>query len=197
MIDSELVIDLIVVFFFCLLIIIDMLKGFTDIGNLKSRYISNIALDIRGYSNRFSNIIAINDNHGNSDCEFNLYPAHCIDGTKESELCDELIDLDFDYILYKNSTNGFFSYNFSNVFNDYIENNFNFIVTGCCTDICILQFCLTFKAYLNHINKNLDIIVPVNLVETYDDINHPRDELAKFSLYFMKNMGIRLINTHI
>ena len=58
MIDIELDNDLIVDYNKSLLIIIDMLKGFTDIGNLKSRYISNIALDIRGYSNRFSNLMA-------------------------------------------------------------------------------------------------------------------------------------------
>lgn len=197
MIDIELEDDLIINYDKSLLVIIDMIKGFTSIGNLKSDYISNIALNIRSYSTRFSNVIAINDAHEDNDCEFNLYPAHCIDGTKESELCNELIDIDFSYILYKNSTNGFFSYNFLNVFNDYIKNNFDFIVTGCCTDICVLQFCLTFKAYLNHINKDLNIIVPVNLVETYDDINHPRNELVKLSLYLMKNMGIKLINTNI
>lgn len=197
MIDIELEDDLIINYDKSLLVIIDMIKGFTSIGNLKSDYISNIALNIRSYSTRFSDVIAINDAHEDNDCEFNLYPAHCIDGTKESELCNELIDIDFSYILYKNSTNGFFSYNFLNVFNDYIKNNFDFIVTGCCTDICVLQFCLTFKAYLNHINKDLNIIVPVNLVETYDDINHPRNELVKFSLYLMKNMGIKLINTNI
>lgn len=192
-IDSKFIVD----YNKSVLIVIDMIKGFTDVGNLNSNYISSIASDIKYYSKKFSNIVAINDSHNMNDCEFNFYPHHCMEGTIESEFCEELKSVDFDYVLSKNSTNAFFSNGFLSVFNSYIENNFNFVVVGCCADICVLQFCLTFKAYLNHINKNLDIIIPVNLIETYDDINHPRDEVLKISLYLMKNMGIKLMEASI
>lgn len=178
------------------LIIIDMIKGFTDIGILSSKFIKNIAKDIREFSNNFSDIIAINDKHNNNDCEFYIYPKHCLNNDLDSEFCDEISDIKFKHILFKNSTNGFFSSNFLKIIDWYVENNFNFVVVGCCTDICILQFCLTFKGYLNALNKKLDIIVPVDLVETYEGKNHPRDEVQKLSLYLMSNMGVKLVKSH-
>lgn len=178
-----------------LLIVIDMIKGFTDIGSLKSEFIKSIGEDIKNASKKFSHIISINDSHKKHDCEFNSFPPHCIEGSYECEMCDELKDVKFTHTLFKNSTNGFFSKNFMDVFKYYIDNNFDFVVVGCCTDICIFQFCITFKTYLNSINKNLNIIVPKNLVETYDCENHVREEATNASLYLMSNAGITLINS--
>lgn len=179
------------------LIIIDMVKGFTDIGPLKSEHVKKIAKDIERISHKFKNIIAINDKHELSDCEFNDYPPHCIENSEECEFCDEIKDINFTHIIFKNSTNGFFSDKFLDVFNYYISNNFDFIVCGCCTDICILQFCITFKTYLNSINKNLNIILPERLVETYDSESHPRGIVSNSALYLMKNAGVTLVNTDI
>lgn len=176
------------------LIIIDMIKGFTDIGNLKSEFIKSISEDIKNASLKFSHIVSINDSHTKDDCEFNSFPMHCIKGSEESKICDELRDVNFEHFLYKNSTNGFFAYGFMDVFKYYIDNNFDFVVVGCCTDICILQFCTTFKSYLNSINKNLNVIVPKDLVETYDCKNHEREKVTNVSLYLMQNSGIILID---
>lgn len=179
------------------LIVIDMIKGFTDIGPLKSEYIKNIANNIETVSHRFNDIIAINDKHNLNDCEFRDYPPHCIENTEECDICDELKNINFTQILFKNSTNGFFSDRFLDIFKEYIDNNFDFVVCGCCTDICIFQFCITFKTYLNSINRDLNIIIPENLVETYDSEIHPRNRVKNSALYFMKNAGIILINTII
>ncbi len=179
------------------LVIIDMIKGFTDIGDLKCNSIKKIAKDIKENSNKFSNIIAINDVHYEDDCEFSIFSKHCLEGSEESEFCEELKDVKFTHILNKNSTNAFFSKDFFKVFNKYIDNDFNFVVTGCCTDICVLQFCLTFKAYLNSINKNLRIIIPKNLVETYEREDGSKEKVVNAAMYLMNNMGIELINSLI
>lgn len=177
------------------LIIIDMINGFTDFGPLRSEFIKNISTDIRNLCNKFSNIIAINDSHNEDDCEFNVYPSHCIKGSFEGEICEELLDVKFTEVLNKNCTNGFFSEGFLDTFKKYLDSNFDFVVVGCCVDICILEFCLTFKGYLNSINKNSNIIIPVNLVETYDGENHKREEVKNASLYIMNNSGIKLIDS--
>lgn len=179
------------------LIIIDMIKGFTEIGSLKCSSIKKIAKDIRYECNKFSNIVAINDSHGEKDCEFNVYPKHCLEGSCESEFCDELLDVKFTHIINKNSTNGFFSSKFLEVFDDYINNDFNFVISGCCTEICILQFCLTFKGYLNSINKNLEIFVPIHLVETYEREKDYKQKVVNSSMYLMNNMGIKLVKSLI
>lgn len=178
-------------------IVIDMIKGFTEIGNLKCHSIKKIAKDIRETCNKFSNIVAINDSHCEDDCEFDIYHKHCLAGSVESEFCEELMDVKFTHILEKSSTNAFFSENFLEVFNKYIDNDFNFVVSGCCTDICVLQFCLTFKAYLNSINKNLRIIIPKNLVETYEREDGSKEKVVNAAMYLMDNMGIELINSLI
>ncbi len=177
------------------LIIIDMINGFTDLGPLKSKFIKDIAYDIRNVCDKFSNIVAINDEHNRYDCEFNNYPEHCLMGTNESKICEELSDVSFTHILTKNSTNGFFSNNFLKIFQKYLDNSYDFFVVGCCVDICILEFCLTFKAYLNSINRDLNIVVPINLVDTYDAENHMRDSVKNISLYLMNNSGIKLIES--
>lgn len=41
------------------------------------------------------------------------------------------------------------------------------VVTGCCTDICILQFILTLKAAWNQEDRPVEILVPRQLVENY------------------------------
>ena len=179
------------------LIIVDMINGFTDSGPLKSEFIKNISQHIRDMCNRFSDIIAINDNHFEDDCEFSIYPKHCLYGSYESQICKELSDIKFTHILNKNCTNGFFSNGFLHVFKKYLDDNFDFIVVGCCVDICVLEFCLTFKGYLNSINKDLNIIVPVNLVETYEGRNHSRHEVKNAALYIMSNCGIKLIDTNL
>lgn len=179
------------------LIIIDMVKGFTDIGALKSQYIKNIAPDIRKQCDKFKNIIAINDKHEKGDYEFNFYPEHCLAGTEEIEMCNELADVNFYSILYKNSTNGFFADGFFEVFNKFIEKSCDFIVVGCCTDICVLQFCLTFKGYLNSINSSSNIIVIKDLVDTYESENHNREYLNSLSFHLMDNAGIKLKNSII
>lgn len=178
-----------------ILIIIDMVKGFTDFGDLSSFHIKSIAYKIRNFSNGFSSIIGINDLHSGIDVEFSNFPHHCLEGSNEVEICSELSDIKFDHVLFKNSTNGFFSEKFLDVITEYIDKNFDFIVVGCCTDICILQFCLTFKSYLNFINKNLNLIVPINLVETYESEDHPREKVQNASLYLMNNMGVILVDS--
>lgn len=176
------------------LIVVDMIKGFTDVGMFKNDYVKNIAKDIRNVCNKFKTIVAINDNHEESDIEFNNYPKHCLSNSVESEICDELSDVKFTNVLFKNSTNGFFADNFLDVFNKYIKEKYDFVVVGCCTDICILQLCLTFKGYLNSINSDSNIVVVRKLVDTYDSQQHNREYLSEVSFYFMENMGVRLVD---
>ncbi len=70
----------------------------------------------------------------------------------------------------------------------------NFIVVGCCTDICVYQFVLTLKAYFNQNNLDKNIIVPMNLVETYDIDNvHCGDLLNTVFLNSMIQNGIKIV----
>ena len=67
-----------------------------------------------------------------------------------------------------------------------------FIVCGVCTDICVMQFCLTLKTLCNQANRPMEVLVPVNAVETYDAPGHNADECNAAALQFMQQAGIML-----
>lgn len=179
------------------LYIIDMNNGFSKSGALYSPRINNLIKPIYDFSMYISkkvhNIIAFTDSHPINCLEFSTYPSHCLENDYESEIIDELKNINNLKILPKNSTNGFFaldSLDFSN-----IE---NIIVVGNCTDICVYQFAVTLKSYFiqNNINKN--IIIPMNLIETYDA---PGVHCADLSnIVFINSMiqnGIKVIKEFI
>ena len=68
----------------------------------------------------------------------------------------------------------------------------NFIVSGCVTDICVLQFTLSLRAYFNENNKDKRIIVPMDCVETYEVGSHDGNLMNLFALYNMHINGIEV-----
>jgi nicotinamidase-related amidase len=180
------------------LVIVDMVNGFAREGALKSDRIEglipNIVELIKLSQKRNIVNIAFLDSHTENCPEFENYPDHCMRGTSESELVDEIKGAG-DYVLInKNSTNGFLEEEFKK----WLEGNkniTNFILCGDCTDICILQFASTLKAYFNIQDRKSNIIVPMDVVETYDLDVHDADLMNLFSLYNMIGNGIKVVKT--
>lgn len=107
----------------------------------------------------------------------------------ESELVDELKSIENLQILPKNSTNGFFA--LENLDFDNID---NIIIVGDCTDICIYQFAITLKSYFNQHNIEKNIVVPMNLVDTYDIPNvHPAEILNLVFFNSMIQNGVNVL----
>jgi len=138
------------------------------------------------------------DTHSDDSKEFCSFPVHCIKGDKEAELIPELMTQDSQgqetYYIEKNSTNGFHAEGFKEWINKYEDEVDNFIITGCVTDICVLQFSLTLKSYFNEKNKEKRIIVPANMVETYDGGSHDGNLINLISLYNMHTSGIEVVD---
>lgn len=174
-----------------IIFVIDMINGFCKKGNLSSLEINSIVPIIKVLLNQAIKenieIIALNDAHSKNNPEFNSYPIHCLENTKETELVPELQFPEIK-ILKKNSTNGFFQLNL-----DKLKNYKNIIVVGCCTDICIYQFALTCKTWFNQQNQNVDIIVPKSMTTTFDNPNHPSDIINVISWYSMISNGIIVV----
>ncbi len=137
--------------------------------------------------------VAFADCHRPDAAEFLSFPPHCIDGTSESRIVEELEKKGGYYLIPKNSTNGFHEKKFRDIMEIRSEVK-NFIVTGDCTDICVMQFCLSLKTYFIQRDENIRIIVPVNCVETYDAPYHSSDfaNLAAYKL--MKDSGIEFVS---
>lgn len=180
------------------LIIIDMVNGFAKGGALSSKRILSINGRIAALSDSCSKLgiekIAFADSHSENSPEFKVYPKHCVRGDWESLLTDEIIKSGKCVLIEKNSTNGFIESRFL----EWLEKNEdidNFIIVGNCTDICVQQFSLSLKAYYNMKNREKNIIVVKDLVETYDQDFHYSELMSLISLYNMNINGIDIVST--
>ncbi len=178
------------------LIVIDMTNGFAREGALQSPRIEALIPGITELMGRLSGrqapVVAFADNHTPASPEFEAYPPHCLKGTAESELVDEIKKAG-DYLLIpKNSTNGFFEEDFSHWLKSHAHIE-NFILAGDCTDICVVQLATALKAWFNRQNKRVRVIVPERLVDTYDFELHDGDFMHLSALYTMIINGVEVV----
>lgn len=178
------------------LIIVDMINGFTREGILKSDRIEALIPGITELSKQCDGLgikkVTLTDAHKPNSKEFEAYPPHCVEGTGESEIVAEIKEIGGYEQIPKNSTNSFLEAGFR----EWLEKNGNidtFILTGDCTDICILQLATSLKAWFNQQEKTSRIIVPMKLVDTYSLGAHDGDLMNVFSLYNMMINGVEIV----
>ncbi len=167
---------------------IDINNGFAKKGAL---YSDNVAALLPSTVKLLSNaadmgikVVAFSDCHDEKSLELKAYPAHCMN---DSEECQLPAELGFLTAVPKNSTNAF-----SNLDMSLIREGKTYVVTGCCTDICVYQFAVTLRAFLNEHNIDSAVIVPVNYVATFDAPGHDAEFLSTVYLYGMASNGIKL-----
>lgn len=176
-------------------IIIDMLNGFTREGALMSPRAEGLIPEIVKLTEACVEQqiakLAFADCHTNVSPEFDAYPQHCLMGSSEGELVDELKEIGGYTLIPKNATNGILEKQFQAWLKDnqHID---TFIIAGVCTDICILQFALTLKSWFNMKNKKARVIIPVNAVDTFELGLHNGDLMSIMALYNMQINGIEL-----
>lgn len=179
------------------LVIIDMVNGFARKGSLKSPRIEELIPEITKLAKSCNDLgiksLAFADCHTEESPEFEAYPLHCLAGTVEGEIVDEIKEVGGYTLIPKNSTNGFLEEEFQKWLNEnqHID---TFIIVGDCTDICIQQFALTLKPWFNLHNQKVRIIVPINAVETYDLGAHSGDLMNVMALYNMMGNGIEVVD---
>ncbi len=178
------------------LVIVDIVNGFVRQGAMASPLVEDIIPPVVSLMDKCTNAnipaIAFADCHC-ADCEeFSSFPPHCIENTAESEIVDEIKSKGCYTLIKKNSTNGFHEEAFKEHLTSSGKNTF--IVTGDCTDICVLQFCLALKTFFTQKDKKCEIIIPINCVETYDAPNHSADLMNIAAYKIMKDSGIRFVS---
>lgn len=178
------------------LVIVDMVNGFAREGALKSPRVEGLIPEIAALSKACDEMsitkLAFADCHTKASPEFDAYPEHCMAGTSEGEIVDELKDIGGYTLIPKNSTNGFLEEEFQKWLRENEHIN-TFIITGDCTNICIQQFAITLKTWFNRQNQKARVIVPMNAVETYDLGLHDGDLMHIMALYNMMINGIEVI----
>ncbi|MBP7176796.1 MAG: cysteine hydrolase [Thermoclostridium sp.] len=178
------------------LVIVDMVNGFTKEGALSSPRVKGLIPEIAKLSKACDKLqikkLAFADCHTKASPEFDAYPQHCMVGTSEGEIVDELKGIGGYTLFPKNSTNGFLE----EAFRKWLQENEDvntFIVTGGCTNICISHFAMTLKAWFNLQNRKVRVIVPIDAVETYDLGLHDGDLMHVMALYNMIINGVEVV----
>ncbi|XZH79282.1 cysteine hydrolase family protein (plasmid) [Clostridium perfringens] len=179
-------------------VVVDMVKGFVDIGVFASPRVKAMVpniVDLLEKFNEYRNVY-FRDSHDAECKEFDSYPIHCVRGTEEVEIIDDLVKyIKFkDSIIPKNSTNGFVTEGFKTWLESSIDEWENLIVVGCITEVCVSQFVLTLKAYLNQNNISKNIIVPMNCVDTFDAEGHDAELINVVAFNNMKANGISVVD---
>ncbi len=125
------------------LLVVDMLKGFCEEGRplycgpSVAPIIPFIRKLIVGYNQRDETVVFICDSHEPDDLEFQMFPPHCIRGSEEAEIIDELRGVATNEIIIpKQRYSGFFGTNLEELLAGLAPQLVE--VVGVCTNICVL-----------------------------------------------------------
>lgn len=178
-----------------ILTIIDMTEGFARQGALQSPRVAGVIPPIvslaQAFAARQMPVLHLTDSHPTDAIEFQTYPPHCVVGTSEAEIVEELRSVPGYIQIPKLSTNGFLEPAFQDYLAQHPEAR-TWVVTGDCTDICILQFATTLKAHFNRLSVPARVIVPVNAVQTFDLSTHDGDLMHLVSFFTMMAGGVEV-----
>lgn len=184
-----------------LLIVVDMVNGFVKEGVMADPYINHIVPEIKRLVEEFLTkqdaVFFIKEAHEKGSAEFKKFPEHCVKGTSEAKLIDELkvYEKYASRVYGKNSTSTVWAPNFMQDLNS-MKNLKEVLIVGCCTDICVMDLTIPVIKYFDQENKEVNVIVPENAVETYDAPFHNRDEYNDMAKKFMKQAGISLVKKY-
>jgi nicotinamidase-related amidase len=157
------------------IISIDVINGFCVSGPLASERVGRIAQPVadlfaRAYAAGVRNFALTQDTHNPATPEFSAFPPHCLKGTDESEAVDQLKELAF-YdtikIVEKNSINSMIGTDLGAWISARPQVD-TFIVVGDCSDLCTYQAAMTLRLEANAGNFERRVIVPADVVDTFD-----------------------------
>ena len=182
------------------LYMIDMNNGFVNFGNMANPKYNELVNEQLKLVNKFRKenqlVNFVLEGHTTDSIEFDSYPSHCVLGTKEAELIPEFIDeqnKENTRTYYKNSINGMLNRNLQDDIKS--QDNLNEIVIGgVCADLCVMDFARTFSRYLDEINRRAKIFVVENTIDTYDSLEHNREEWMDIAKKVMTQAGIIMVS---
>ena len=160
-------------------IVVDVLNGFCKEGNLASprclMAIPRIKDVIEARRSEGDMLIFLADTHDPNDREFEVFPVHCVRGTHEADVVEELQPfLPGSHLIRKRRYSGFFETDLEAVLSAAAPERVT--VVGVCTDICVMHTVADLR------NRDYRVIVPSAAVDTFDGPGHPADEVQRFAL---------------
>jgi nicotinamidase-related amidase len=190
---------------------VDVTCGFCFAGPLYSERVSRIVgpiseLFVLAYSLGVRHFILPQDTHSESAVEFGSFPAHCMDGSGESETVPELRNLPFSerfLVIKKDSISSAIETELDGWLSGHPQVR-TFLVVGDCTDLCVHQLAMHLRLRANALElRDVRVVVPINGVETFDipvdsaeeigTMPHSGDLLNLVFLYNMAENGVNVV----
>ena len=180
-------------------IVVDTINGFMVDGalaNPKAMHIVPKQINlIEKILERKGLIIFVREWHDENCSEFNTFPGHGWAESWESELINELkVYEEYGITIEKNSTSFMFARGFLNLMM-LMKNLKRVYGNGVCGDICIPNGFISLKNYFNQNNRDVEIVIPLDSIDTFDSPNHNRLEYQHASNILMEQSGIKLVRT--
>jgi len=155
------------------ILIVDMIEGFTRKGVLASPRVEALIPKQVEFLKQVpddSYVVFACDSHLLGDSEFKRMPEHCIRGSKECNICPELMEVVRErgltyQIVFKRTHSAFFETDMDHVMKEakaYYNIGDDWVVFGCVTDICIAAN----VAELDYRGKNITLVR--DLIDTYE-----------------------------
>ncbi len=125
------------------ILVIDMLKDFIYedgalfCGEDAKRIIPYVKEKIEEFRKEGAKVIYLCDSHREDDLEFKRFRPHCIEGTKGSEVIDEISPKPSDVVIKKTRFSGFFRTDLDKVLKELGVSEI--YVCGVCTSICVME----------------------------------------------------------
>jgi nicotinamidase/pyrazinamidase len=172
------------------IIVVDVLNGFCRAGNLASDRLAGVVEPIRRHLEEETaagaRVIFVVDTHQPDDPEFAMFAEHCVAGSGEDEIVDELKPFaDPEFTVRKATYSAFHGTGLHDMLERLAPDEVE--VIGVCTDICVMHTVADLRV------RGYTVSVPVGLVETYDAPGHPALEISRFAMDHMRDiLGARL-----
>ena len=181
------------------LIVVDMVNGFVREGVLHDEAIATIIprqIELIEKNQEEKELtIFIKDTHDEDAVEFKRFGGtkHCVRGTSEAELVDELKlyeGRENTISIEKNSTSYMEAPKFRKLIKE-LKNLKEINIVGCCTDICDFNGTMALANYFDEWNRDVEIRVHQDAVATYAEGS--RQNYVDAAYLLMDQQGIQLV----
>lgn len=187
---------------------VDVVNGFCKEGALASDRVARIVPEVRRLlieadEAGVSNFYFPCDSHPPDSPEFQSFPPHCLSGSAESQLVQELAELDFvepTQVIEKGSISSLVDTDLAQRL--LVQKPTVIICAGDCSDLCLYQLALGLRYLANSRKLSWRILVDTAAVDTYDLDTataaeagipaHPGEFFHRVFLYHLRLQGIEV-----
>ena len=175
-----------------ILVVTDVQEAFTRKGNLASpectAAIPRVVSLVKEALDAGTPVVFTKDSHVENDLEFKMFPPHCIVGTDEHDLVEELrvFEPDAAAVIQKRRYSAFFDTELEKVLEQLDPDEVQII--GFCTDICVLYTTSDLR------NRDYAVVVRKEGCETFNAPGHDNREVNRWALAHIESiLGARVV----